>query len=90
MEIPQLAPEPYAPGDQVRTYLDPAAPDAHTHGTVCELTDVLTDDLETETGRSIDAYSYRLRDPETDAEPLLRELLWSGSLIDCWSVYSLP
>ena len=65
-DIPQPAPEPYLPGDQVRIYLDPADPDAHTHDTVCEITDVLTDDLDTETGRLTDAYSYRLRDLETD------------------------
>lgn len=40
--------------------------DAHTHGTVYEITDVLTDDLDTETGRPTDAYSYRLQDLETD------------------------
>ncbi len=65
-EIPQPAPEPYSPGDQVRIYLDPADPDAPIHGTVCEILDVLEDDLDTETGRPTDAYSYRLRDLETD------------------------
>lgn len=38
-DIPQPASEPYSPGDQVRIYLDPADPDAHTYGTVCEITD---------------------------------------------------
>lgn len=40
-----VVPEPYSGGDQVRIYLDPADPDADTHDTVCEITDVLTDDL---------------------------------------------
>ena len=65
-DVPQPAPEPYSPGNQVRIYLDPADPAAHTHDTVCEITDVLTDDLDTETGRSADAYSYRFRDLKTD------------------------
>ena len=65
-DVPQPVPESYSPGDQVQIYLDPTDPDAHTHSTVCEITDVLEDDLNTETGRSTDAYSYRLRDLETD------------------------
>ena len=65
-DIRQPAPEPYSAGDQVRIYLDPADPDAHTHGTVCEITDVVKDDLDTETGRPTDAYSYQLRDLKTD------------------------
>ena len=52
-------------GDQVWIYLDPADLDAYTHGTVCEILDILIDDLDTETGRPIDAYSYRLRERET-------------------------
>jgi hypothetical protein len=67
-DVPQPAPEPYSPDDQVRIYLDPTDPDAYTHGTVCEITAVLVDDLDIETGRPLDAYSYRLRDLETDAE----------------------
>ena len=64
-DIPQPTPKPYSPGDQVRIYLNPADPDAPTHGTVCEITDILKDDLDTETGRSTGAHPYRLRDLET-------------------------
>lgn len=64
-DIPQPAPEPYIPGDEVQIYLDPADPDAHAHGTVCEVVDVLTDDLDNHTDRPTDAYSYRLKDLET-------------------------
>jgi hypothetical protein len=34
----------------------------------CEIVDVLTDDLGTETGRATDGYSYILQDVETDEE----------------------
>ncbi|WP_122088747.1 hypothetical protein [Halalkalicoccus subterraneus] len=68
-DIPQPASVPYVPGDEVRIYLDPADPDAHTHGTVCGVVDVLTDDLDVQTDRPTDAYSYRLKELET-GEPL--------------------
>ncbi|MFC6906728.1 hypothetical protein [Halalkalicoccus tibetensis] len=64
-DIPQPAPDPYTPGDEVQIYLDPADPDAHTHSTVCEVVDVLTDDLDIQTDRPTDAYSYMLREFET-------------------------
>ncbi|WP_336365052.1 hypothetical protein [Halalkalicoccus salilacus] len=70
-DVPQPAPESYSPGNQVRIYLDPADPDAHTHGTVCKITDVLEEDLDTETGRPTDAYSYWLQDLETGDTLLL-------------------
>ena len=50
--------KPSSFGNQVWIYLDLADPAAHTYGTVCEITDVLTDDLNTETGRLTDTYSY--------------------------------
>lgn len=62
--IPQPSRSPYAVGDRVRLYLDPDDPDAHMHGTVCTVVDVETDDLNTETGRPMDAYSYTVRDLE--------------------------
>lgn len=65
-DIPQPAPDPYAPGDEVRIYLDPADPDAHTHSTVCEVVDVLADDLDVQTDRPTDAYSYRVKELKTD------------------------
>ncbi len=64
-DIPQPAPDPYTLGDEVQIYLDPTDPDAHTHGTVCEVVDVLADDLDVQTDRPTDAYSYRLEELET-------------------------
>lgn len=64
-DILQPAPDPYTPGDEVRIYLDPADPDAHAHGTVCEVVDVLADNLDIQTDCPTDAYSYRLKELET-------------------------
>lgn len=71
-DIPQPASEPYSKGDQVKIYIDSTDPDAEYHGTVCEVIAVLNDDLNTETGRNTDAYSYRLRGVTSGAElPIL-------------------
>lgn len=56
---------PYSAGDKVRIYLDPVDPGTHTHGTVCEVVDVLAADLDIQTDRPTDAYSYMLRKLET-------------------------
>lgn len=65
-DIPQPSRSLYAVGDRVRLYLDPDDPDAHLHGTVCAVVNVETDDLDAETGRPMDAYSYTVRDLETN------------------------
>ena len=65
-DVPQPASEPYAVGERVQIYLGPDDPDASHHGTVCAVLDVLVDDLGTETERPMDAYSYTLRDVDTD------------------------
>lgn len=65
-EIPQPASEPYSVGDHVQIYIGPDDPDAQHHGTVCEITEVQTDDLGAETERPLDAYSYTLRTLDTD------------------------
>lgn len=36
------------------------------HGTICEIVDVQTDDLDGGTGRLMDAYFYTARDLETN------------------------
>ena len=63
-DIPQPAPEPYIPGDEVEIHLDPADPNAHAHGLICEVVDILADDLNIQTDRPTDAFSYRLKELE--------------------------
>lgn len=65
-DVPQPSTEPYSVGDQVQVYLGPDDPDARHHDRVCEVLDVLVDDLGTETERPLDAYSYTLRDIESE------------------------
>jgi hypothetical protein len=67
-DIPQPAPNPYDVDDHVRIYLDSTDQDAHHHGTVCRITDVLVDDFGAETERPMDSYSYRLVAVETGEE----------------------
>ena len=67
-DIPQPSTEAYSVGDLVQIYLGANDPDAQYHGMTCEVAEVHTDDLGDETGRSTDAYSYTLRDLETDDE----------------------
>lgn len=67
-DIPQPAKTTYSFGEVVQIYIGPDDPDAQYHGMVCKITDVMVDDLDTETGRDLDAYSYRLRAIETDKE----------------------
>lgn len=67
-DIPQPASEPYSVGERVRVYVGSDDPDSQYHGVVCEVVDVLTDDLPEKTGRPTDAYSYTVRDAETDKE----------------------
>lgn len=67
-EIPQPSTDPYSIGDRVRIYLDPNDHDAEYHGLVCEVTEVFTDELDSETGRSLDSYSYGVVTLETSRE----------------------
>jgi len=71
-DIPQPASEPYSVSDVVRIYLGPGDPDGRYHGMRCEVTEVLVDSLDSQTGRSLDAYSYTLQAEETEDEiPIL-------------------
>lgn len=70
-DVPQPAPEPYTAGDHVQIYLRPDDTDHRYHGTVCEVTDVHTDDLDEETGRPFDAYSYTVQSTDSGDEPPL-------------------
>ncbi len=67
-DIPQPSRDSYSVGDQVQIYIDSSDPDSRYHGIVCEIVEVLTDDLDSETGRTTDAYLYTLRDVETNEE----------------------
>ena len=70
-DIPQPSQSPYSAGDRVQVYLSSGDPDHKYHGAVCEVVDVLRDDLGEETGRTTDAYSYLLRDVESAKELLI-------------------
>ena len=67
-DIPQPSNERYSIGDRVRIYLDSEDPDSEHHGRVCEVTDVLSDDLEAETGRATDSHLYEVEDVMTGQE----------------------
>ena len=67
-DIPQPSNVEYSVGDLVQIYLGADDPDVQYHGMTCKVAKVHTDDLGDETGRSTDAYSYTLRDLETDDE----------------------
>jgi len=60
-DIPQPSDTPYELGDRVRVYTAPDDSDSNHHNTVCEVVDVFEDDLDRDTGRDLDAYTYRLR-----------------------------
>ncbi|MCQ4334523.1 hypothetical protein KM295_13770 [Natronomonas sp. F2-12] len=65
-DIPQPSSEPYASGDRVRVYVSSDDPDSQHHDLTVEIIDVLRDDLNSETGRDLDAYYYSVRDIETE------------------------
>jgi hypothetical protein len=60
-DIPQPSDTPYSTGDRVCVYLSPDDPDSRFHGTVCEVVEVFTDNLDSETDRELDRYSYRVQ-----------------------------
>ncbi|MWV65667.1 hypothetical protein GRS48_12675 [Halorubrum sp. JWXQ-INN 858] len=65
-DIPQPAPEPYEPGNEVRIYIADDDPDSQHHDTRAVVVDRFKDSLGEETGRTLDAYSYRLKDASTN------------------------
>lgn len=67
-DIPQPAPEPYSESDVVRIYLDPDDPDGRYHGMICRITEVAIDDLDSQTGRPLDAYTYNVQSMQTQEE----------------------
>lgn len=60
-DIPQPATEPYESGQEVRVYLGTDDADASYHGTQCIVVDRHEDDLDEETGRPLDRFSYDVR-----------------------------
>lgn len=67
-DVPQPSRDVYSVGDRVQIYLSSDDLDSQFHGIVCEVIEVLIDDLDLETGRTKDAYSYTLRDIDTNQE----------------------
>ena len=67
-DVPQPSHDPYSVGDRVRIYVGPDDPDSRFHGVVCEVMEVVTDDLGSGTGRTTDAYSYTLQNIRTNKE----------------------
>ena len=65
MEPPQPASEPYSIGDSVSVYVAEEDTDAEYHDTECVVIDRFTDELDTETGRKTDGYTYRLESADT-------------------------
>lgn len=68
-DIPQPSRDSYSVGEKVQVYISPIDLDSRFHGAVCEVVDVRVDDLDSETGRSTDAYSYTLQ--YADSENIL-------------------
>lgn len=70
-DVPQPAPEPYEPGDEVKVYLDEDDHDSSYHDTRAVVTDRIEDGLATHTERPLDSYTYRLRHADsTDPIPV--------------------
>ncbi len=67
-DIPQPSRDSYSVGDRVQIYIGSDDPDSQYHGVVCKVIEIHIDDLNLETDRATDAYSYILRDVKTDEE----------------------
>ncbi|WP_121744923.1 hypothetical protein [Natronorubrum halophilum] len=67
-DISQPSSSSYSAGDKVKIYLGSGDSDVQYHGMICEIVGVHKDDLDVETGRITDSYSYILRDVETNEE----------------------
>ena len=67
--IPQPNDTPYEAGDLVQIHLGEDDADAEFHGLICVVIDHFRDDLDSETGRDLDAFSYSLR-PVESGDPL--------------------
>jgi len=75
--IPQPSDNPYEAGDLVRIHLGEDDADAEFHGLVCVVIDRFRDDLDSETGRDLDAFSYRLSFHDIQ-ERVYRRIIFQG------------
>lgn len=69
-DIPQPASNPYTEGQRVRVYLAPDDTDNCFHGVTCVIVNRFEDNLDTQTGRELDRFSYRLRAVNGDTLPI--------------------
>jgi hypothetical protein len=65
--VPHPSDDPYTVGDHVRIYVGPDDPDSQYHERACKVVEVVEDNLDVETDRALDKYSYKLRDNETES-----------------------
>lgn len=65
-DIPQPSTDPYEVGDKVRIYLGPDDPDKAHHDVQCVVTNRHEDDLDEDTGRALDRFTYDVRRMDTD------------------------
>lgn len=69
-DVPQPAPEPYAPGDEVRVYVSEGDADDDVQGLECTVIERLEEDADPD-GKpcdDLDRYSYRVEDIDTGEE----------------------
>lgn len=59
-KIPQPSSSAYERGDQVCVYVSDDDVDSEFHGEVCRVVERFQDGLAEETGRELDAFSYRV------------------------------
>lgn len=64
-DVPQPRSSPYSVQDEVFIYIGPDDPDKDYHGLHCEVVESFEDDLDRETERDLDRFSYVLREIES-------------------------
>lgn len=69
-DVPQPAPEPYEPGDEVRVYVSEGDADDDVQGVVCTVIECLEEDSDpnSEPQNDLDRYSYRVENTDTGEE----------------------
>lgn len=69
-DVPQPAPEPYVPGDEVRVYVSEGDADDDVQGLVCTVIERLEEDSDPagESRDDVERYSYRVEDSDTGEE----------------------
>ena len=64
-DVPQPSSSPYCVNDDMSVYIGFDDPDGEYHGIRCEVVERFEDDLDRETERDLDRFSYVLRDIES-------------------------